>query len=73
MLQKWTKQRLVVLLNALGIFATLLLVWQLIIWLGHEPPFMLPSPWQVFRVIVERFPSLADSLRDHRNRRHHRI
>jgi NitT/TauT family transport system permease protein len=62
MLQKWTKQRLVVLLNALGIFATLLLVWQLIIWLGHEPPFMLPSPWQVFRVIVERFPSLADSF-----------
>jgi NitT/TauT family transport system permease protein len=56
------KQRLIVLLNALGIFAALLLVWQLVIWLGHEPAFMLPSPWRVLRVIVERFPSLAESF-----------
>ena len=62
MKQELIKQKLVILLNALGIFAALLLVWQLIIWLGHEPPFILPSPWRVFRVIVERFSSLADSF-----------
>jgi NitT/TauT family transport system permease protein len=56
------KQRLIVLLNAVGIFATLLLIWQLIIWIGHEPSFMLPSPWRVFRVIVERFTSLVESF-----------
>jgi NitT/TauT family transport system permease protein len=56
------KQRLVILLNAIGIFATLLLVWQLIIWLGHVPSFMLPSPLRVFLVIVERFSSLAESF-----------
>jgi NitT/TauT family transport system permease protein len=56
------KHRLIVLFNALGIFATLLLVWQLVIWIGHEPPFMLPSPWRVLRVIVERFASLAESF-----------
>ncbi len=56
------KQRLTTLLNAAGIFAFLLLLWQLIIWLGHVPPFMLPSPWRVFRVIVERSSSLAASF-----------
>ena len=56
------KQRFVVLLNAVGIFAMLLLLWQAVIWLGHEPAYMLPSPWRVFRVIVERFSSLAESF-----------
>jgi NitT/TauT family transport system permease protein len=56
------KQRITTLLNAAGIFATLLLLWQLIIWLGHVPPYMLPAPWQVLRVIVGRFSSLSASF-----------
>ncbi|MBB6142076.1 NitT/TauT family transport system permease protein [Silvibacterium bohemicum] len=56
------KQKIFVFLNAIGIFAALLLLWQLVIWLGHVPPFMLPSPWRVFRVIAERFSSLAESF-----------
>jgi NitT/TauT family transport system permease protein len=56
------KQRLWGLVNALGIFAALLLVWQGVIWATHLPAFMLPSPWRVARVIVERFSSLAESF-----------
>ncbi|MFT4111711.1 ABC transporter permease [Silvibacterium sp.] len=55
-------KRIWVLLNALGIFAVLLLLWQSIIWINHVPPYMLPSPWRVYQVIVERFPALAASF-----------
>src|SRR5271156_1795452 len=57
------KQRLVVLLNSLAVFAAFLLLWQLIIWLGHMPAYMLPSPWRVAQVIAERFPVLAESFK----------
>jgi NitT/TauT family transport system permease protein len=56
------RQKLTILLNAVAIFAAFLLVWQLIIWVGHEPSYVLPSPWRVFQVIVERFSSLAESF-----------
>jgi NitT/TauT family transport system permease protein len=56
------KRRITTLLNAAGIFATLLFLWQLIIWLGHVPSYMLPSPWQVLRIIIGRFSSLAVSF-----------
>lgn len=56
------KRTVISLLNALAIFAVFLLVWQMIIWIGRVPPFMLPSPWRVGGVIGERFPSLAASF-----------
>lgn len=56
------KQRLTNLLNALAVFAALLAVWQLILWIFHVPPFMLPSPWTVANAVVEHFSSLATSL-----------
>jgi NitT/TauT family transport system permease protein len=51
------------LLNSLAVFAAFLLLWQLIIWLGHMPAYMLPSPWRVAQVIAERFPVLAESFK----------
>ena len=56
------KQRLTNFLNALAVFAALLAVWQLILWIFHVPPFMLPSPWTVANAVVEHFSSLATSL-----------
>jgi NitT/TauT family transport system permease protein len=56
------RQRLATLFNALGVFAAFLLLWQLVIWIGHEPQFVLPSPPRVFHAIVERFSSLAESF-----------
>jgi len=56
------KQRLFVLLNAVVIFAVLLLLWQSVIWIGKVPSFMLPSPVRVAAVIAQRFSSLAESF-----------
>lgn len=56
------KQRLLVMLNAAVIFAVLLLLWQLIIWIAHVPSFMLPSPLRVATVIAQQFSSLAQSF-----------
>ena len=56
------KQRLITLANALAVFATLLVVWQLVLWIFKVPRFMLPSPWAVARAVVARFPSLLMSL-----------
>jgi NitT/TauT family transport system permease protein len=56
------KQRVLVLINSLGVFAAFLLLWQLVIWIGRTPAFVLPSPWQVARVIAERFRSIAESF-----------
>ena len=56
------RHRLLVLVNSLAIFAALLLLWQVVIWAGHIPSFMLPSPWRVAQVIDERFPALAQSF-----------
>jgi len=56
------KHRLLVLVNSLAIFAAFLLLWQIVIWAGHVPPFMLPSPWRVAGVIHEHFSTLAQSF-----------
>ncbi len=52
------KERLRTVADALGVFLVLLTLWQLILWLFHVPPYMLPSPWAVARVVGARFPSL---------------
>jgi len=55
-------RRLTALANATCVFGALLLLWQLVLWTFHVPPFMLPSPWAVVRAVVRRFPELATSL-----------
>jgi len=56
------RQRLRALADALGVFAALLLLWQLILWIFRVPPYMLPSPWAVARAVDARFPSLLAAL-----------
>ena len=56
------RQRLRALADALGVFAALLLLWQLILWIFRVPPYMLPSPWAVARAVGARFPSLLAAL-----------
>jgi NitT/TauT family transport system permease protein len=56
------RQRLITLANAVAVFATLLAVWQVVLWIFKVPPYMLPSPWAVARAVGERFPSLLNSL-----------
>jgi NitT/TauT family transport system permease protein len=56
------KQRFVVAANALAVFAALLFLWQLIVWVFRVPPFMLPTPWAVAKAVEARFPSLVGSF-----------
>jgi NitT/TauT family transport system permease protein len=56
------RQRLMTVVNALAVFAGLLVLWQLILWIFKVPPFMLPSPLAVGRAVVRRYPSLLNSL-----------
>ena len=56
------KNRLTMLLSALLVFAALLLLWQMVIWIFHVPIYMLPSPWRVAATVVEKFPDLWASL-----------
>ena len=56
------KQRLITLANAVGVFAALVILWQLILWIFHVPRYMLPSPWAVTLAVGHRFPSLLTSL-----------
>lgn len=46
------------LLRPLLIFAGLVAVWQAVVWLTGVRPFILPAPWQVAVVLLERWPSL---------------
>jgi NitT/TauT family transport system permease protein len=55
-------RRLLPLVNALCVFAALLLLWQSILWIFRVPPFMLPSPYAVASAVVARFPALMTSL-----------
>jgi NitT/TauT family transport system permease protein len=55
------KQRLITVANALAVFAALLLLWQLVLWIFRVPPYMLPSPWDVASVSLARFSSLWTS------------
>jgi NitT/TauT family transport system permease protein len=56
------KGRVITVLNALAVFAALLVLWQLVLWIFHVPSFMLPSPWAVVKALRARFPSLLNSL-----------
>jgi len=56
------KQRAITALNALVVFAALVLLWQLVVWIFRVPPFMLPAPWAVVRAFGGRLPSLLNSL-----------
>ena len=56
------KSRLITLANALAVFAAMLALWQLVLWIFHVPPYMLPSPWAVARAVGSRFPSLVAAL-----------
>src|SRR5580658_9204821 len=56
------RKRLLAAANAIAVFGALLLIWQLILWIFHVQPFMLPSPWAVAKAVVARFPSLLTSL-----------
>lgn len=56
------RARLMTALNALAVFAGLVLLWQLILWIFRVPPFMLPSPAAVVKAVGARFPSLMNAL-----------
>ena len=56
------KTRAITALNALAVFAALLVLWQIVLWLFHVAPYMLPSPWAVAKAVSARFPSLLESL-----------
>jgi NitT/TauT family transport system permease protein len=56
------KQRFIVVVNALAVFAAMLLLWQLVLWIFRVPPYMLPSPLAVARALAARYPLLTTSL-----------
>jgi len=56
------RRRLIPLANALAVFAAMVFLWQLVLWIFRVPPFMLPSPWAVARAVVAKFPALVTSL-----------
>jgi NitT/TauT family transport system permease protein len=56
------KQRAITVLNALAVFAAMVLLWQMILWIFRVPFFMLPSPWAVVKAVGARFPSLMTAL-----------
>jgi NitT/TauT family transport system permease protein len=56
------KRRAITALNALAVFATLVLLWQIVLWVFRVPPYMLPSPRAVETAFRTRFPSLLNAL-----------
>jgi NitT/TauT family transport system permease protein len=56
------KKKLFLAANAVVVFAVLLLVWQIAVWVLQIPPYMLPPPAHVGRAIVTRFPDLWTSF-----------
>ena len=56
------KERIATALNALAVFAALVALWQLVIWVFRVKPIMLPSPYAVAKAIPERFPTLVNAL-----------
>jgi NitT/TauT family transport system permease protein len=56
------KPKLITLANSLAVFAALLALWQLVLWVFRVPPFMLPSPWAVARAVGRRLPSLGTAF-----------
>lgn len=56
------KRHLWLVLNSLVVLACLLTLWQLAVLLLHVPAYMLPGPLVVGAAVVNRFPSLIESL-----------
>jgi NitT/TauT family transport system permease protein len=56
------KKQLIGAANSLAVFAVLLFVWQLVIWIFHVAPYMLPPPWAVAKALVARFPLVVSAL-----------
>ena len=56
------KQRLLTAVNAFAVFAALLVLWQVVLWVFRVPPYMLPSPWAVAKAVGARLPSLLNAL-----------
>ncbi len=56
------KHRALVAISAVIIFILLLCMWMIVIRIFHIPPFLLPTPLQVFEAAYSRFPSLLTSL-----------
>ena len=55
-------QRVRTAINALAVFVVLLALWQIVLWVFHVPPYMLPSPWAVAKAVVARLPALLNAL-----------
>jgi len=49
-------------LNACIVLASLLLLWQLLLWAFNIPKYMLPTPWAVAQAVAARYGSLLTSL-----------
>jgi NitT/TauT family transport system permease protein len=56
------KKSVVTLLNALGVFVAILLLWQGFVVIFHLPVYMLPTPVVVARSAANRFSSLTASF-----------
>jgi NitT/TauT family transport system permease protein len=56
------KKRLLLTMDAGVVFAALLLMWQIAVWVLHIPPYMLPPPVNVERAIAMRLPELWTSF-----------
>jgi NitT/TauT family transport system permease protein len=56
------KRHLLTGLNAIAVFAALVLLWQVLVWSLRVPSYMLPAPMQVAETIVARFTPLVGSL-----------
>jgi NitT/TauT family transport system permease protein len=56
------KQKMITLASSLAVLAAALLLWQLILLVFRVPPYMLPSPWAVARVVAARLPSLETAF-----------
>jgi NitT/TauT family transport system permease protein len=46
----------------LVVFAAFIGLWELVIWLGHYPAYLLPGPWEVVSVVPGRFGDLTSSF-----------
>lgn len=57
-MNQWLK----IVASSVAVFAALLLIWQLALWIFRIPPYMLPSPLAVTSVAMSRFSSLFASL-----------
>lgn len=49
-------------INSVIVFACILGLWQIVIWLNHFPSYILPGPLAVAQALRERYPSLLNSL-----------